>query len=235
MQEASIFVLKVAGLDELIKGQGRGHSNLTLDELLQNLDKTKSIYRTIFTGTEGDASRVGVTFAGIPDLMDREAMRLAAIADIPTTRFLAQSPAGMNATGESDMKNYAIHIASMQKRLLKNPLKRFDAILAKHAGLKEAPDFDWMPLLSMSDKDRAETSKLRTESIMLPAEMGLINEDEARERLSKDDLFGQLGPWQKPAMTEEEEEREDERMAKEIEERGKDRQAAKAAKSNNNG
>jgi uncharacterized protein len=34
-------------------------------------------------------------------------------ADIPVTRLLGQSPAGMNATGTSDMKNYHDRIQSI--------------------------------------------------------------------------------------------------------------------------
>ena len=52
--------------------------------------------------------RVSYNFQGLPDLMDRFAERLAAAADIPATRFMGQAPKGMNATGASDEKNYAL-------------------------------------------------------------------------------------------------------------------------------
>ena len=43
------------------------------------------------------------TFGGIADTYDRFMMDVAGAAETPVTKLFGRSPAGMNATGESDM------------------------------------------------------------------------------------------------------------------------------------
>ena len=91
------------------------------DTMGEEINRSRSIYRTLFLDSEDEFERVAVTFAGLSELMDQFARRLAA-ADIPATRFWGQSPVGLNATGESDMRNYALRVAAMQKAKLRPPV-----------------------------------------------------------------------------------------------------------------
>ena len=193
ISEASLFVMRVQGLKEAIKGRPEP-GEATIEQIASTTSSLKSIYRTMFIDSEDEAERVSVSFSGLPELMDRHALRLAAIAGIPATRFLGRSPVGMNATGESDMANYSIRVSAMQEKMLTHPLKIIDAVVARSAGLPEPPEYEWQPLHVTSEKEQAESSKLNTDSIMAAYMGGLIDEDEARERLSKDQLWGELGP-----------------------------------------
>ena len=56
-----------------------------------------------------------VTWNGIPAMMDAFDQRVAAVADIPFTRLMGRSPAGMNATGEHDSDNWNKMVVSGQK------------------------------------------------------------------------------------------------------------------------
>ena len=40
---------------------------------------------------------------------------VSAAADIPTTRLFGRSPAGMSATGESDLRNYYDRVKTVQE------------------------------------------------------------------------------------------------------------------------
>ena len=199
VQESSIFMLKVAHLREALSGQNVTADTPDIHAIGESINLNKSLYRTLFIDRADEADRVTTAFSGIPELMDKSAGRLAAIADIPQTRFLGRSPAGMNATGESDMANYAIRVGAMQKRLLSDPLYRLDAVLASHAGISgDAPEYEWLPLMEMSPKDQAEAFKAFTEGVVAAYKDGLIDEDEARDRLSNNEMWGQLGPWSGP-------------------------------------
>ena len=152
-------------------------------------------------------------------------------ADIPMTRFLSQSPAGMNATGSSDADNYAIRVAAMQKRLLDPVLRKLDIMVARHAGLSEPPEYEWVPLTDLSEKDRAETAKLQGETLNLAYTDGVIDEDEYRERLSQNEFWGELGSWAGPnQMQELEFEREDQKAEEQA-----DRMKAMASSNGNGG
>lgn len=209
VQEASVWVQKIHNFKEAIKGRP-APGEPTAEELMLEINLLKSLYRVHAIDAEDDADRVNVTWAGLPDIMDKQWQLLAAIADIPMTRFMAQSPAGMNATGASDANNYAIHVAAMQKKLLEPVLDRLDLMVAKHAGLSAPPEYEWVPLTDLSEKEQAETGKLRVEAASIAYGDGVIDEDEYRERLSQEEWWGELGPWAGPnQMQEMELERED--------------------------
>ena len=218
VQEASVFTMRVSGFKDAISGQRQDVGAVNLEQLGERISMYKSIYRTLFVDRNDEATRVNATFAGLPDLLDRSAGRLAAIADIPQTRFMGRSPAGLNATGDSDLKNYGMRVAALQTRLLRQPLKLLDQVLAKHAGIKgDVPEYEWLPLVTQSEEEQAKAVKAFTESVMAALAAGAIDEVEARERLSKVEFCGELGPWTPPVLPgiEAEEEAERQRQAAE--------------------
>ena len=135
---------------------------------------------------------MAIQFGGLADLMDRFHQRLAAAADIPMTRFLAQSPAGMNATGESDLENYYSMVESNRERQLAHNLPILDEVVARDAGLREVPDYEWPSLIETSDKDIAEAALIKVQALREAVDGVLMDEDEARARLDGDDIFGVL-------------------------------------------
>ena len=115
--EASVPVIKLQEFKTALAGQ-KPEYGLSVDEIGEAISMRRSMYRTLFMDIEDEFERVSVQFGGLADLMDRFARRLAAAADIPATRFWGTSPVGMNATGESDMRNYALRVAAMQEAKL---------------------------------------------------------------------------------------------------------------------
>ena len=189
--EASVPVIKLQDFKTALAG-GNTESGLSVAELGEEINMHRSMYRTLFMDMEDEFERVSVTFAGLADLMDRFAKRLAAAADIPATRFWGQSPVGLNATGESDMRNYALHVAAMQEAKLRGPLAMLDAVLARDAGLAEPPEYEFASLLDLSDADKAATAKVLAEALNTAIQAGIIDEPEARAALNGDPVFGDL-------------------------------------------
>ena len=199
--EASIPVVKVNSLKEAMTGKPNP-DEMTVQELGEAMNLFRSIFRTLFIDKNDEFTRESVNFTNMADIIDRFATRLAAIAGIPVTRFLGRSPAGLNATGESDMTNYAIHVAAMQERNLRRPLTTVDHIMARNIGLREPPECNFRPLTDLSDKDRAEIDKLNTDSIVTVFTAGGLDENEMRERLSSMELFGDLPQWSEEQLAE---------------------------------
>ena len=113
------------------------------------------------------------------------------MAGIPITRFLSASPAGMNATGESDAINYAIHVLAMQERFSKK-LRMLDEVMARSLGMREALDYEWLPLMNLSEKEQADIAKTKAEALALMMDRYAIFENETRIILSGDPVFGEL-------------------------------------------
>jgi len=198
-QEASIPALGISDLRDVIAGRA-GQSEATVEQIGDAVNRFKSIYRLLLLDKDREEfSRVAIQFAGLADLMTKFAERLAAAADIPMTRWQGRSPAGMNATGESDMRNYVMMVEANRQNKLEPHLRLLDMILARNEGMEEVPEFKWNSLLELSDEDQAALSKTKAETLKIMLDAFVIDEDEAREALTGDPTFGELsGPAPEP-------------------------------------
>jgi phage-related protein (TIGR01555 family) len=99
-----------------------------------------------------------VSFTQLPEVMNTFLEIVAAAGDIPITRFLGQSPGGLDSTGEADMRNYYDHVASKQKLVLGPALQRLDEVILRSALGSRPPEifFEWAPLWSMTEQEKAE-------------------------------------------------------------------------------
>ena len=202
-QEASIPTIKVHSLKDAMSGT-TAPDEQSIQEIGANINMYKSIWNTLFLDKEDEFERAAVNFTNMADVVDRFALRLAAIADIPATRFLGRSPAGLNATGDGDMDNYAIHVSALQERMLRRPLKKLDRISSLSAGIRELPESRFRPLTEFSDMDKATVNKSNVEAIVAAAGAGAIEENEMRQSLSDavTDLFGELPQWSEEKLAE---------------------------------
>ena len=198
VQEASVQVMKISGFKEaLMSESGRlARDEPTIQELALANSMNKSLFRTIFADSEDETDRIAVNFSGLPDLIERKAVRLASMFDVPVTRFLGVSPGGLNATGDSDTLNYSINLETRRNAWMARDGRRLDQIVARHAGLAEPPDSEWMPIFQVSPEKRAAMFAAQSTAVKEQAEAGNIDENEAREALSRiPEWFGELSPW----------------------------------------
>ena len=191
-QEASIPVIKTHNFKEAANASFNLPDEIPINKLAETINEKKSNYRILMMDAEDEFERVQVNFNGLPNLMNAFAERLAAAAGIPATRFLGRAPIGLNATGESDAANYAMTVGALQESMLRHPLWKIDQVASRHYGLKEPPTYGFPSLLDVSDKDLAETAKLKSETVANLARGMLIDENEAREILSNDPVIGAL-------------------------------------------
>ena len=66
------------------------------------------------------------SFAQLPDTLQQFLLIVSGAAEVPMTRFLGQSPAGMSSTGDGDMKNYYDKIQSIQMLEIGPAMYRFE-------------------------------------------------------------------------------------------------------------
>lgn len=118
-------------------------------------------------------------FAALPDILDRFMQIVSGAADIPATRLLSQSPAGMNATGESDIRNYYDRLSADQRLCLDPALNKLTEVLIRSATGSRDEDiyYEWAPLWQMSDVEKADNAKKRAETSQIYANSGLVPTD----------------------------------------------------------
>lgn len=153
--EAKVDVINVPQLgDKLSTPDGEGR----LLTRFGAAATAKGINGTLMLDTEETYTQKSASFAQLPEISDRFMQQLSAAADIPATRFLGQSPAGMNATGESDLRNYYDRIAAEQNLEMTPALELLDECLIRSALGVRPPEVHhiWSSLWSISDKERMD-------------------------------------------------------------------------------
>lgn len=173
--EANVDVVSIEGLAEILKQPG-GEDKVR-DLLKMNLD-AKSNLRALVLDAKNTYQRKAVSFASLPDLMDRFDQHAAGAADIPMTRFMGMSPGGMNSTGESDLRNYYDRVSAGQTLEMGPALMRLDEALIRSATGARDPGihYDWNPLWQLSETDKATIFKTKADAARTIAGTGGTSE-----------------------------------------------------------
>ena len=109
---------------------------------------------------------------------------------IPATRLWGRSPAGMNATGQSDEAIWADRVKAYQTDL-DTSLTLLDEVVAASAGV-DIPEWDYPTVTPQDDKAEAETAKLNVESLSTAINIGVTTPEEVRATLDGHPLFGEM-------------------------------------------
>ena len=194
VNEASIAVVKTKdfgrALHSKVVGDGR-----TIKQMAEDATEMRSVYRTIFCGKEDEVSRININFSALPEVFQYYMLRVAGAAQIPATILWGRSPAGENATGDSDLDIWQSRMHYIQKLMINPALDMIDPWLRADSGIgmnKGRIGWIWPAIRDKNAKTVAETSKLKMEAIALGIDKYAISEQEGREAMSGDDTFGEL-------------------------------------------
>lgn len=171
---------------------------------LQIIDMARSMMNTIAIDADGEMYDFKtMTMAGAKDLIDTTCNMLSAVTHIPQTILFGRSPAGENATGESDMENYYNMVENIQKQNMKrNSRLVIDLIIKQgiHDGdIEKAPKYkvSFAKLWSMSDSEQAsvEQTKAQTEltkaqAVQIYSDLQAVDPTEIRDSISDNEDLG---------------------------------------------
>ncbi|WP_324699950.1 anti-CBASS protein Acb1 family protein [Novosphingobium sp. RL4] len=139
-----------------------------------------TVYRC--SGGQDDAGETitdyQVTWTGIPAMMDAFDQRVSAVSDIPFTRLIGRSPAGMNATGQHDMDNWNKAVVSGQKLETRPCLEQLDPFLMRSAGADPAKvTWKFAPLSVPTEKEEADTFNVTMDAVTKLQATGAIPDE----------------------------------------------------------
>ena len=180
ISEAKLDIIKVPGLMEMISTT-EGASKV-FDRFSQG-NTAKSVINATLLDTSEEWERHQIAFGGMDATMSMYLMIAAGAADIPATRLLGRSPEGMNATGDSDIRNYYDRLQSDQKIRIQPVLSRLDEVLLRHVFGDRDEDihYGWRPLWQMDDIQKAAIGLQKAQAHKIDVDNGLINPDVLRE------------------------------------------------------
>lgn len=171
--DASQAVFKMKGLFDMIASGEKDR----LQTRMQLVDMNRSSARAVLLDSDGeDFQRIRTEFTGLPEMLDRMMMRLASSVDMPVTILMGRSPAGQNATGDSDFKHWYDSIASQQEKELTPRLLRLYRILSRGA----LPDLEieWHALSEPTEKEEAEIRRIEADTFAVYIDKGVLFAEE---------------------------------------------------------
>jgi hypothetical protein len=139
----------------------------------------KGLNNTLVIDAEDTHTTKQMSWAGLPDIITKFLEVLAGVSGIPATRLLGKSPDGMNATGESDLQNYADLVGARQSMEIEPLIATLDECLIRSALGVRPPElwYTWNPIYKPSAKVQADTQKVRAETFKLETDSGAFDQD----------------------------------------------------------
>jgi uncharacterized protein len=170
-------VIKIAGLWEALAQDGES----AFQNRLAAMEAARAVTNATVIDAGDEYARQQTPLTGLPDLLEKFAVRLAAACDMPLTLLFGTSPAGMNATGESDVRFFYDRVAAYQRRKMAPALRRLCQIIFRTLGTKREPEkwsVKFRPLWQESQKDRAAAMLTQAQADVAWIGAGVLSPEE---------------------------------------------------------
>jgi uncharacterized protein len=190
--ESSLDVFKIKDFNKLIAEKKDGE----LIKRLRYANRSKSVLNAIVMDTEDEHDKKFNSFTNLADIMDRYSQDIAGASGIPLTKLLGITPAGLNATGESDMNNYYDMVsADIQGALAEPALKKLDPIIFKsELDSVEIPKFEFLPLKTVTEKEKSEIELERAQKDQIYMDYDVVNKTDIQKQLHENSTYSALSP-----------------------------------------
>lgn len=193
LQRISQGVLRLNGLTSMlstIDGEEAVRKRLNL------IDMARSIDNTIAIDSEDFYEQHNISLSGVRDVINEFQIAVSAVSNIPVTRLFGRSPAGQNATGESDMNNYYDFVEGIRNAVVKPILLRLlqliDVAKDYQVTLPQFYTVEFNPLEQMNEKELADVEKTKADAFKATvdafsvlSDIGAIDTFDVREALNK--------------------------------------------------
>ena len=179
------FVQAVMSIDNLQQLIMTGREDL-IKKRIEILDLSRSVINTLLIDTKEKYEKKTATVTGLPDVMQEFGIALAGVTDMPATLLLGRSPAGENATGEMDIRNWYDKIAFIQEMKMLPVLDWINGIIVLCSEYSKIPKteeaiVDFTPLWQPSQKEIVDNRKIQAETDNIYWNMNVLDNNEVRD------------------------------------------------------
>ena len=184
--QANINTMEVKGLEQLFS-IGSSQAQRRFWQVMQAQSVLRSNFGTQLVEEGNKITNTQYSFAGLRDVYESMALNLCGASHYPMTKLFGRSPSGMNATGESDLRNYYDYVDSQREAKLRPALQKLLPILAMSAWgyVPDDLDFNFPPLWTPTAKEVSEIGKAKSETIIAAFQSGLLDASTAQKELKK--------------------------------------------------
>lgn len=176
--------LKIEGMRDIVAAGGQMLNGLMqYTEVMRRYQGIEGI-TLLDTKDEFEVQASG-SFSGLDDVLIQLGQQLSGALQIPLVRLFGQSPAGLNSTGESDIRTYYDHITQQQNKTLKTGTAVVYKLVAQSKGITLPDNFaiDFRSLWKLDEVQKADIAGRITTAVTAASDGGLIGRQTALREL----------------------------------------------------
>lgn len=183
---ANVDTMEVQNLDQLFSVTS-GEQQRRFWNVMQAQSVMKSNFGMQLVNRGDQIKNTQYTFTGLQEVYDSMCLDLSGASRIPVTKLFGRSPAGMNATGESDLRNYYDYVDTLREAKLRPILEKLLPVLAMSAwgAVPDGLDITFPPLWTPTAAEVAEIALKKAQAIRDAFQAGLFRADTAQRELKK--------------------------------------------------
>jgi phage-related protein (TIGR01555 family) len=183
---ANVDTMEVQNLDQLFSVTS-GEQQRRFWNVMQAQSVMKSNFGMQLVNRGDQIKNTQYTFTGLQEVYDSMCLDLSGASRIPVTKLFGRSPAGMNATGESDLRNYCDYVDTLREAKLRPILEKLLPVLAMSAwgAVPDGLDITFPPLWTPTAAEVAEIALKKAQAIRDTFQAGLFRADTAQRELKK--------------------------------------------------
>lgn len=177
LNQAHQAVFKLKNLVEMV-AQGEADK---LQRRMEIVNLMRSISRAIVVDADAESFDYhSASLSGLDVILDKTWQRLAAAADMPVTVLMGMSPAGLNATGESDAQQWYDTVHAYRVKDIEPQLERLVHIIAAEQGDPNPSDWcvTWPSLWQMTPTEQAAYRKSVADTDAVYIDKGVVEPEE---------------------------------------------------------
>ncbi len=184
IDRANLRTVKIEKLREIIGMGGKAREGLeSMFEMMRLMQVNEGL---TLLDKEDDFASTAYTFTGLADVVLQLAQQLSGAGKVPLIRMLGQSPSGLNANADGDIRLYYDNINAEQEAELRPVWDKILRVAWRSKFGKPVPEdfeFTFVPLWQMSELDRASIAKTKTETVIGAFSEGLTSLPAAMKEL----------------------------------------------------
>jgi len=183
---ANIDTMEVPNLDQLFSLTS-GETQRRFWNTMQAQSVMRSNFGMQLVNQGSKLTNTQYTFAGLADVHESMCLSLSGASRIPMTKLFGRSPAGMNATGENDLRNYYDYVDTLRESKLAPLLRKLLPVIAMSAigTVPEDLDIAFPPLWTPTSKEVSEIAEKKTVAVVTAYQNGLLHVGTALRELKK--------------------------------------------------
>lgn len=130
-----------------------------------------------------------VPLGSLDHLQAQSQEHMSAVSGIPLVKLLGITPSGLNASSDGELRVYYDFILSRQEKVLRQHLKFIMELVqvSLWGAVDPGIDFMFVPLYQLSELEQATMRKTEADTDAVLIQAGVIDEDEARNRVANDE------------------------------------------------